>query len=262
MSAAFKKPFVAGNWKMNLDQTQARELAVGVAQAGPDLTGAEVVLIPPFTATAQVREALGHSPVGLGGQNCHWEDKGAFTGEVSAAMLKDAGCGYVLVGHSERRQFFGETDATVNKKLRAVLKNGLCPVFCLGETLAEREEGRTELRVVGQLAGGLEGLTGDEFERVVVAYEPVWAIGTGRTAIPAQAEEVHGLIRRELSKKYGQGVAACAIIIYGGSVKPDNALVLYQEKDIDGFLVGGASLEAGSFITIIKEAIKADRKKQ
>jgi triosephosphate isomerase len=257
-----RKPCVAGNWKMNLTLGQAGDLASAVVKSGPDIGGAEVVLIPPFTSLPRVKEVLAGSPVKLGGQNCHWEDKGAYTGEISPLMLKEAGCRYVLIGHSERRQYFGETDATVNKKIRAALQHGLSPIFCLGETLAEREQGQTESRIIGQLDGGLEGLTDDEFSQIVIAYEPVWAIGTGRTASPSQAEEVQALIRDRLSKKYGKEISSYAIILYGGSVKPDNAFSLYQEKNIDGFLVGGASLEAGSFITIIKEAIKADRIKQ
>jgi len=254
-----RKPFVAGNWKMNLSLTEARGLTEAVVAAGPDIGQAEVVLIPPFTSLAAVAGIVKDSPVRLGGQNCHWEDKGAFTGEISPLMLKEAGCRYVLAGHSERRQYFGETDATVNRRLRAALRHGLTPVFCLGETLAEREQGRTEARIVEQLEGGLNGLTGEEFGRIVVAYEPVWAIGTGQTATPGQAEEVHSLLRDRLAKKYGQAPSGCAIILYGGSVKPDSAFSLYQEKNIDGFLVGGASLEAGSFTAIIKESIRADR---
>jgi len=262
MTPVTRKPCVAGNWKMNLTLGQASDLASAVVKSGPDIGGAEVVLIPPFTSLPRVKGVLEGGPVRLGGQNCHWEDKGAYTGEISPLMLKEAGCRYVLIGHSERRQYFGETDATVNKKIRAALQHDLLPIFCMGETLAEREQGQTEIRIIGQLDGGLEGLTDDEFSQIVMAYEPVWAIGTGRTASPGQAEEVQALIRDRLSKKYGKEISSYAIILYGGSVKPDNAFSLYQEKNIDGFLVGGASLEAGSFITIIKEAIKADRIKQ
>jgi triosephosphate isomerase len=254
-----RTPFIAANWKMNLNLGQAHSLAAAVARSSVGFGGAEVVLIPPFTSLDEVRRVIDGTPVKLGSQNCHWEDKGAFTGEVSASMLREAGCRYVVVGHSERRQYFGETDAGVNKKLRAVLKHGLTPIFCLGETLDERDKGQTDARVAGQLAGGLEGLTGEEFGQIVMAYEPVWAIGTGKTATPAQAEEVHGLLRDRLAKMYGNKPAAYAIILYGGSVKPDNAFSLSQEKNIDGFLVGGASLEADSFLTIIKEANNAQK---
>ncbi len=261
MTAGPGKPFVAGNWKMNLTAGQARALASAVSAAGPDIASAEVVLVPPFTLLSEVRPVIGSGPVKLGAQNCHWEEKGAFTGEVSAPMLIEAGCRYVIIGHSERRQFFGETDLSVNRKLKSALKHGLTPIFCLGETLDERRSGRTEERILSQLQGGLDGLEEEALGRIVTAYEPVWAIGTGLTATPDQAEAVHALIRDWFSKKLAKR-AMSAIILYGGSVKPDNAFSLYGEKNIDGFLVGGASLEAGSFLGIIKEAIKADRNKK
>lgn len=261
MTSGPGKPFVAGNWKMNLTAVQARALASAVAAAGPDIGSAEVVLAPPFTLLSEVRPIIGTSPVKLGAQNCHWEEKGAFTGEVSVPMLLEAGCRYVIIGHSERRQFFGETDLSVNRKLKSALKHGLIPIFCLGETLDERKSGRTEERILSQLQGGLDGLDEEALGRIVTAYEPVWAIGTGLTATPDQAEAVHALIREGFSKRLAKR-AMSAIILYGGSVKPDNAFSLYGEKNIDGFLVGGASLEAGSFLGIIKEAIKADRNKK
>ncbi len=262
MSAGPRKPFVAGNWKMNLTIGQAHDLSAAVAGSAGEFGPAEVVLIPPYTSLCAVKETLRGSSVKLGGQNCFWEEKGAYTGEVSAPMLKEAGCRYVVIGHSERRQHFGETDVSVNKRIRAALKHDLVPIFCLGETLEEREKGRTEERVLGQLAGGLDGLNAEQLSLIITAYEPIWAIGTGKTASPGQAEQVHALIRDELGKKTTQREAACAIILYGGSVKPDNAFSLYGEKDVDGFLVGGASLEAGSFIAIVKEAIRAGRIKQ
>ncbi len=191
----------------------------------------------------------------------HWEDKGAFTGEVSPPMLIDAGCRYVVLGHSERRQLFGETDAGVNRKIMAALRVGLTPIFCLGETLAEREAGRTMDRAGSQLGAGLEGLDAGSVSSLVMAYEPVWAIGTGKTATPAQAQEVHAFLRRSLTETYGNEAASCVIILYGGSVKPDNAFSLFREKDIDGFLVGGASLEASSFLQITKEALRAHKEK-
>lgn len=262
MSDGPRKPFIAGNWKMNLTIGQARDLCAAVAGSAGEFGQAEVVLIPPYTSLFAAKEILAGSPVRLGAQNCFWEDKGAYTGEVSATMLREAGCRYVVIGHSERRQQFGETDASVNKRIKAALKHGLIPIFCVGETLEEREKGRTEELILGQLSGGLEGLSSGQITLLVLAYEPVWAIGTGKTASPGQAEQVQALIRGQLAKKTTQSEAACAIILYGGSVKPDNAFSLYGEKDIDGFLVGGASLEAGSFLAIIKEAIQAGRVKK
>jgi triosephosphate isomerase len=195
----------------------------------------------------------------LGGQNLHWEDKGAFTGEISGPMLRDAGCAYVVVGHSERRQLFGETDISVNKKVRAALRHGLAPILCVGESLEEREAGKTIGRIGAQLDEALREIGTEEAKKIVLAYEPVWAIGTGRTATSDQAEEVHAFIRGRLEERYGKTAAACAIILYGGSVKPANAYTLYLEKDIDGFLVGGASLEAGSFVRIAEEALRASK---
>jgi triosephosphate isomerase len=244
---------------MHLTRQAARELAGKIAAAGPELRAATVVLIPPFTALGAVGEALDGSDVGLGAQDLHWEDQGAFTGEVSAPMLKDAECAFVLVGHSERRQLFGETDESVGRKARAALKSGLRPILCLGEVLEERDSGRTLERIDDQLARGPGALGKDEIERVVWAYEPVWAIGTGRTATPGQAEEVHAHIRRRLEEGYGKATASCAIILYGGSVKPASAYPLFREKDIDGFLVGGASLDAEAFLGIVREALRAAR---
>jgi triosephosphate isomerase len=256
------RPLLAGNWKMHQTLAEAGALATAVAAASRELAAADIVLIPPFTALAEVRRAIAGSGVEMGGQDLFWEDKGAFTGEVSAPLLKDAGCGHVLVGHSERRQHFGETDASVNRKARAALKAGLVPIVCVGETLEEREAGRAMERIGRQLEDGLAGLSSDEVGRVVLAYEPIWAIGTGRTASPAQAEEVHGFIRGRLQEKYGAETASYAIILYGGSVKPANTCSLLKEKDIDGALVGGASLEAGSFVEIVREAIKGRKERQ
>ncbi len=257
-----KPPFIAGNWKMNLTVSEARELATAIVKASPDLSEAEIVLAPPFTALIEVKKVLEDSSVQLAAQNLFWEEKGAFTGEISAPMLRDAGCQYVIVGHSERRQYFGETDESVNKKIQAALKSRLFPIFCLGETLAERERGETMDVISRQLRGGLDDIGVGIFKSVVVAYEPVWAIGTGRTATPGQAEEVHAHIREKLAQKYGIGPAECAIILYGGSVKPANSFALLSEKNIDGFLVGGASLEAESFILITREAIRAYKEKK
>jgi triosephosphate isomerase len=255
-------PFVAGNWKMHLTLAEAGELTRKIVEAGPELGESTLVLIPPFTALGAVAGAIAGSDVGLGAQDLFWEDRGAFTGEISAPMLKDAGCGFVLVGHSERRQHFGETDGTVGRKVRAALKTGLSPIVCVGEVLSEREGGRTMERIDGQLAGGLGGLSGEDMERVVIAYEPVWAIGTGRTASPGQAEEVHAHIRKRIGESYGNASASCAIILYGGSVKPANSYPLFKEMDIDGFLVGGASLEADGFVGIVREALRAYREEK
>ena len=254
-----KAPFIAGNWKMHATLADARALVSAIVAGTPGIGDARLVVIPPFTALSETAKVTAGTAVGLGGQNLHWEDKGAFTGEISGPMLKDAGCAYVVIGHSERRQFFGDTDGTVNKKVRAALRHGLIPILCVGESLEEREAGRTIDRIGGQLAEGLREIGGDGAGTIVLAYEPVWAIGTGRTATPAQAEEVHAFIRGRLEERYGKTAAACAIILYGGSVKPANAYTLYLEKDIDGFLVGGASLEAESFIRIAGEALRASK---
>lgn len=254
-------PLVAGNWKMHLTAEEASRLASDIVKGILEIPGAELVLIPPFTSLHAVRRVLLDGPVQLGAQNAHWEDKGAYTGEVSPLMLADAGCRYIVLGHSERRQLFEETDAAVNRKIKAVLRHGLTPIFCLGETLVEREEGRTMQRIASQLENGLAGLDADSLSGLIMAYEPVWAIGTGKTASPAQAQEVHAFLRRGLAERYGKRAASCAIILYGGSVKPDNAFSLFREKDIDGFLVGGASLEASSFLQITKEALRAHKEK-
>jgi triosephosphate isomerase len=257
-----KPPFIAGNWKMHMTIPEAIDLATAIVKASTELPEAEIVLAPPFTALSEASKILDESAVRLAAQNLHWEDKGAFTGEVSAPLLKDAGCRYVIIGHSERRQYFGETDADVNKKIKAALKSGVFPIVCIGEALAERESGEMMAVVSGQLEGGLAGIAGEGFDPIIVAYEPVWAIGTGKTATPAQAEEVHAHIRQELARRYGKGPADCAIILYGGSVKPANAFALQSESNIDGFLVGGASLEAESFVQIVREAIKAYKEKK
>jgi triosephosphate isomerase len=257
MAGSGQGPFVAGNWKMHLTRPQARALAQKVATAMPGLRGSRIVIIPPFTALAEVGAVLAGSDVRLGAQDLFWEDMGAYTGEVSAPMLKEAGCAHVLVGHSERRQYFGETDESVNRKVRAALRSGLSPIVCVGEVLEERESGRTTERIDAQLSAGLHGLSPAEMGEIVLAYEPVWAIGTGITASPGQAEEVHAHIRRRLRKNYGNDRATCAIILYGGSVKPANSYPLFKEKNIDGFLVGGASLDAADFVGIAGEALRA-----
>jgi triosephosphate isomerase len=242
-------PLIAGNWKMHKTLEQARALAREIRQGLAAGLQVEVVLAPPYTALTAVAAELSGSPVKLAAQDTFWEPQGAFTGAISPLMLRDAGCRYVIVGHSERRQHFGETDQTVNLKLKAALAAGLCPIFCVGETLAERQAGQTLKVVSRQLTEGLSGLTGDTPEPLVVAYEPVWAIGTGLTATPDQAQEVHAFIRGELAGLLG---AADGIrILYGGSVTPENSASLMRGGDIDGALVGGASLKADSFLKII-----------
>ncbi|MGA2531745.1 MAG: triose-phosphate isomerase [Candidatus Aminicenantales bacterium] len=257
-----KPPLVAGNWKMHMTIPEAGDLVAAILQALPGLAGARLLLLPPFTALAEVAGLVGGTDIEVGGQDVFWEDKGAFTGEISGPMLRDAGCSHVLVGHSERRQHFGETDAMVNRKVRAALKSGLQPVVCIGETLDERRAGKVSAKVDAQLEEGLHGLSVGEMGRVILAYEPIWAIGTGETATPPQAGEVHTHIRGRLVEKYGNGPASCAIILYGGSVKLANSYALFKEKDIDGFLVGGASLDADAYVGIAREALRADREEK
>jgi triosephosphate isomerase len=249
-----RRPLIVGNWKMNLNRRQAVELAEAVARGiGADCP-ADVAVCPPSVYLDAVGAALQGSPVGLGAQNVYHQPDGAFTGELSTAMLKDVGCRFVIVGHSERRHILGETNADVNQKLLVVLATGLTPILCVGEKLEERQSGRTQQVVREQLEIGLEGVSTDDAARVVIAYEPVWAIGTGVVATPDQAEEVHADLRRLLASRYNDQTASGAIIQYGGSVKPDNAAQLLGQKNIDGFLVGGASLKADSFLAIVGAA--------
>jgi triosephosphate isomerase len=261
MEFTIEKPLIAGNWKMHKTVPEAQELVKKIEEARAGLEKAQLVVIPPFTALREVAETLKASSIQVGAQNFYWEDQGAFTGEVSAPMLKDAGCTCVVIGHSERRQYFGETDETVNRKVKAALAHGLTPIMCIGELLEEREGGKTIAKVESQIKGGLDGLETEDVRRTVIAYEPIWAIGTGLTATPDQAQEVHRFIRESISEKHGKDAASCAIILYGGSVKPENTLSLLREKDINGALVGGASLKADSFTGIAKEAIKAYEEK-
>ncbi len=231
---------------------EARALARAVKEGAGQITHCQVVMAPPYTSLAAVAEAIRGSKLILAAQNVHWEPKGAFTGEISIPMLQDLGCGMVIVGHSERRQYFGETDATVNRRVRAILQSGLQPIVCIGETLAEREAGKYHQVIDQQLTGGLDGLTAQSLLRIILAYEPVWAIGTGRTASPEQAQEVHGAIRKWISQKFGSEAAGEVRVLYGGSVKPENIADLMKQQDIDGALVGGACLEAESFLRIIR----------
>jgi len=262
MTISNEKPFIAGNWKMHKIIPEAVDIVKALKEASPQLTDAELVVIPPYTMLSEVKKVIEGSSIQLGAQNLFWEEKGAFTGEISPPMLKDAGCQYATIGHSERRQYFGETNETVNKKVKAALAHELTPIMCIGESLEEREKGKTMDKVETQINSGLEGLGKDEIRRIVIAYEPIWAIGTGLTATPSQAEEVHSFIREKLAEKYGNEIASYAIILYGGSVKPDNTYSLLKENNINGALVGGASLEADSFIQIAKEAIKAYKEKK
>ncbi|HEY4239622.1 MAG TPA: triose-phosphate isomerase [Kofleriaceae bacterium] len=249
-----RTPFVVGNWKLNKTIDEATALVTELKNQLTSVRGVEIGVAPPLTALAAVVKRLEGSPIEVAAQNCHWETNGAWTGEVSAPLLRDAGATWVIVGHSERRQFFGDTSAGVGKKAAAVLAAGLGVIICVGEMLAERDGGKTLAVVDEQLAGALGGWTLGAPERVVIAYEPVWAIGTGRTATPAQAQEVHAYIRAQLGEKWGAEKAAQIRLQYGGSVKPSNAEALMAEKDIDGALVGGASLEAADFIAIVKAA--------
>jgi triosephosphate isomerase len=248
-----RKPVLAGNWKMYKMIAEAVSL-VGELRASLDAApvSREVIVAPPFTALSAVAQALRGSGIQVAGQTMHFEKEGAFTGENSPAMLKDAGASHVILGHSERRQLFGETDDGVGKKARAAFDHALTPIVCVGETLAEREAGRMFEVVERQLERGLRALSPDEAAVAIVAYEPVWAIGTGKTATPAQAQEVHSFIRKHVSASHGAPVAAALRILYGGSVKPDNVDGLMAESDIDGALVGGACLKADSFLRIVR----------
>lgn len=245
-----RTPVIAGNWKMYKTARQAAETIRSLADLVKGVQGVEVVICPPFTALAAAVEAAKGSPVAIGAQDCYWEKEGAFTGQVAVPMIADLGCSHCIVGHSERRQFFGETDATVDKKIEAVLANGLNCIACVGETLAEREAGQTFAVLERQVRNGLtRHLTS---ARLVIAYEPVWAIGTGKTATPVQAQMAHAFIRRVVAEAASPAAAQAVRILYGGSVKPDNIATLMAQPDVDGGLVGGASLDAASFSKIVR----------
>ena len=248
-----RRPFIAGNWKMNLNRGESVALAQGIAQAG-DFGDVDVAVCPPFLYLEAVHGVIQGTPIQLGAQNVSNRSNGAFTGEISATMLADIGCRCVIVGHSERRQFFGDTDDWVFEKTRAALGQGLTPIVCVGETLEQRTAGQTRDVISAQFHGSLGGLSQDQMSKVVVAYEPVWAIGTGAVATPEQAEEVHADLRRLIENRYNAQIAAAVRIQYGGSVKPDNAAELLRQPNIDGALVGGASLKADSFLAIIAAA--------
>jgi triosephosphate isomerase len=246
-----RRPLMAGNWKMF---KTIRETAAFLDEFLPLVSGAmhcDIMIAPPFTALAAAAQKAQGSNVAVGAQNLHWEKQGAFTGEVAAAMIADAGCRYVIIGHSERRQFFAETDEGVLKKTRAALGAGLAPIVCVGELAAEREAGQTEAVLSRQFAGGPGGLTPDEFARIIIAYEPVWAIGTGKVATPEIAADAHRFLRLQAAQAFGKDSAQALRILYGGSVKPDNVRGLMAQPEIDGTLVGGASLDAKSFAAIV-----------
>jgi len=245
-----RKRIIAGNWKMNTNIDEAVRLAQAIKDQYSNFD-VDVVLCPPFANLFAVHQVIQETAIGLGAQDVYWEDSGAFTGQVSAPMLTSAGCQFVIIGHSERRQYFGETEESVNKKIKKALEHKLTPIVCVGELLQEREAGKTETVVETQIKGALAGLSADDVAKIVIAYEPVWAIGTGVVATPQQAQDVHRFIRSLLVSLYNQELAETIRIQYGGSMKPDNAAELLAQNDIDGGLIGGASLKADSFLGIV-----------
>ena len=252
-----RKTFIAGNWKMNKTAAETKALAEALKESLAQFGGSVTMAVcPVFTSLATAVEVLKGTNVKVGAQNIHWADNGAFTGEISGAMLKEIGVEYVIIGHSERRQYFGETDETVNKRIKAALKYELKPIVCIGETLAEREGGKTNEVLDVQLKGGLAGLSAADMANITIAYEPVWAIGTGKTATPEMAQETHAFIRKTLADLFGAEVAENTIIQYGGSMKAENAAALTAQKDIDGGLIGGAALKADTFTALIANAQK------
>jgi triosephosphate isomerase len=252
---AYRKPFVAGNWKMNNTAAESTALTKDIVRLLANSKGVDVVLCPPFTSLAAVGNIISGTNIGLGAQNMHSEKSGAFTGEVSAAMLRDLYCHYVILGHSERRALFGETDEIVNRKLKTALKAALHPIVCLGETLEQRQAGKTEEVITKQFQTSLRDVDAAGFNNLIIAYEPVWAIGTGMTATPQQAQDVHFLIRRLAAEQTEEKTASSLRLLYGGSVKPNNAAELFSRPDIDGGLIGGASLEAEAFAAIVNAAL-------
>jgi triosephosphate isomerase len=249
-----RKPFIAGNWKMNLNLRESVELVRAVADEARDLKGVDVLVAPPFTSIPRVKEAIGEDRIFLAAQNMHWEAHGAFTGEISPLMIVEAGCTHVILGHSERRSLFGETDEMIDRKAESAYKFGLTPIICIGETLEQREKDRTAEVIEGQLRGSLKNFRDKKAlpAATLLAYEPVWAIGTGRTATPEQAQEVHLQIRKWLAGEFGGNTAEEIRLLYGGSVKPDNIKDLMSMPDVDGVLVGGASLKTSSFVPIVR----------
>jgi len=249
-----RKKVIAGNWKMNMDLHQSQKLVSEIINGLGKDTKADVIVCPPFTSLSEASSLLKDTHIKLGAQNMHFEESGAFTGEISADMLKSVGCEYVILGHSERRVIFNESDKMINKKVKTALAKGLKPIFCVGELLEQRESGETMKVISAQVEKGLEGITSEQIKNIIIAYEPVWAIGTGKTATPQQAQEVHSFIRELAAKKFSASAAENLIIQYGGSVKPENSGELLSQKDIDGALVGGACLKADSFLGIIASA--------
>jgi triosephosphate isomerase len=250
-----RKKVIAGNWKMNNDLSESKNLISKLAEAlAGKSVNCDVIICPPFTSLSEASALVKGTQIKLGAQNMYFEESGAFTGEISASMLKSAGCEFVILGHSERRTIFGESDQVINKKIKKALASGLKPIFCVGETLEEREGNITNQVIERQIKEGLKDLSADDMKTIIVAYEPVWAIGTGKTATPAQAEEVHDFIRTQVKNLFNAEVADNIVIQYGGSVKADNAKELLSQKDIDGALVGGACLKADSFMGIITAA--------
>jgi len=247
-----RTPVIAGNWKLFKTQVETVDFIQSLKPLIADVTGIEIVIAPVFTALVAAAQAAAGSSVRIAAQDCFWEKEGAFTGEVSPELLLDAGCSHVIIGHSERRQYFGETDATVNRKTRAACRAGLTVLLCVGETLDQRESDSTFRVIKTQLSGGLESIPAENLAQIVIAYEPVWAIGTGKTASNEQAQEVHAHIRSLITTLYGQSAADAIRILYGGSVKPDNIKGLMAQPDIDGALVGGASLKADSFAQLVR----------
>jgi triosephosphate isomerase len=244
-------PIIAGNWKMFKTVAEAKTLVSGLAEKLAGVEGVEIVVCPPFTALSSVAELLKDSNIAVGAQDLFWEEEGAFTGEVSPVMLKEIGCKYVIIGHSERRQYFGETDEQVNKKAKAALKHGLAPIICVGETLEQHDAGKTETLVASQVEKALAGIEKGNITKVVIAYEPIWAIGTGRSSTGEDANQVVALIRKTIARDFGEDLAAKVRIQYGGSVKPNNIKEFMSQPEIDGALVGGASLKVDSFTSII-----------
>lgn len=249
-----RKKIIAGNWKMNNDLNESQSLVSGIISGLGNDDKCEVIVCPPFTSLNEVHSLVKDSPVRLGAQNMFFEESGAYTGEISASMLISVGCEYVILGHSERRTIFGESDELINKKIKTAIESGLKVIFCVGETLAQREEEETDAIVKNQIINGLQNITSENLKTITIAYEPIWAIGTGKTASPAQAQEVHAFIRNLIKEIYSKESAENLIIQYGGSVKPDNAASLLSQPDIDGALVGGACLKPASFLSIIASA--------
>jgi len=247
-----RRTVIAGNWKMYKTQSEASDFVKALQAEVEGYREVDVVVCPTYTCLSTVNGLLQDSIIQLGAQDVYWEEEGAYTGQISTAMLRDCGCRYVILGHSERRQYFGETDESVNKKLRKVLETDLIPILCVGETLEERDSGRVSEVVLGQLNRAMDCLTENDLSRIIIAYEPVWAIGTGRTATPEVAEEVHSMIRQWLGESYSEVLSSRTRILYGGSVKPGNVVELMAQPDLDGALVGGASLDAQTFAKIVR----------